>query len=542
MNNLTSQCSCILGSIDKLNHEMTSYKTRHSSYGDPTGCIVGTRVKILEDLEAWALNSNSRKVYWMVGMAGTGKSTIAHTFCEILEGKNILGGSFFASRASDKTNNPRLIVPVIAYALAKASPSIKFEVIKAIEDDPTLAEPTYINLNEQFKKLIYSPIQKTTVDNARTYKIVVIDALDECINLTFVSSLITLILQSTPDIPLKIFIASRDETLIRNAFYPKHMLEVPNTFYLHEVEKDVVKGDIEKYIKKSLVNVQERRQLGQNLDAWPPQAELSTLIDLAGTLFIYAATTIRFIDDEDYRDRLSILTGPNSKSRSNLPTAEIDHLYRRILKQACKRKLPSEVNRMRETLAIIIFLRNPLPIQGISTLLERDISVSLSRLKSLVHVPSNEQAAVAIFHASFPDFITDPNRCSPKHCPLFPALVPSSCHGMLALKCLECMNRSLRYNLCDVPPESTVSRREATNLPHYIDKISEAVRYSCLYWVSHLGEVEVPAPELVEALEAFLHKHLLHWIECLSILGELRTGVKSLQTVTPILSVSGLPE
>jgi ABC-type dipeptide/oligopeptide/nickel transport system ATPase component len=97
----------------------------------------------------------------MVGMAGIGKSTIAHTFCENLEAKNILGGSFFASRASEKTRNARLIIPVIAHALARASPRIKVEVVKAIEDDPTLAEPTYIKINEQFKRLIYNPLRTT---------------------------------------------------------------------------------------------------------------------------------------------------------------------------------------------------------------------------------------------------------------------------------------------------------------------------------------------------------------------------------------------
>src|SRR5882757_931511 len=128
-----------IGSIDKLNHEMTSYKTRHSSYGNPTGCMAGTRVKILADLEDWASDDDLQKVYWLVGMAGTGKSTISQTLCEILDGKNMLGASFFCSRASEKTNNARLIVPAIAHALSKASPSIQSEVVKAIEDDPTLA-------------------------------------------------------------------------------------------------------------------------------------------------------------------------------------------------------------------------------------------------------------------------------------------------------------------------------------------------------------------------------------------------------------------
>ena len=82
-----------IGSIDKLKHAMTSYKTRHSSYGDPTGCMEGTRVKILADLETWALDDLDTKVYWIVGMAGNGKSTILHSLCEILDAKICLAAA-----------------------------------------------------------------------------------------------------------------------------------------------------------------------------------------------------------------------------------------------------------------------------------------------------------------------------------------------------------------------------------------------------------------------------------------------------------------
>ena len=127
--------------------------------------MAGTRVKILVDLEAWASDDLSSKVYWLVGMAGTGKSTILHTLCEILDRKNILGGSFFCSRGSENTWNARLIVPTIAHSLASTSPCIKSEVVKAIEEDPKLAEPTYINLVDQLNKLIHDPIQ-VSVGNA----------------------------------------------------------------------------------------------------------------------------------------------------------------------------------------------------------------------------------------------------------------------------------------------------------------------------------------------------------------------------------------
>lgn len=134
-----------------------------------------------------AADDSNTKVCWLVGMAGTGKSTISQTLCEILDGKNMLGASFLCSRASEKTRNERLIIPAIAHALAMASPSIDCEVVKAIEDDPDLAEPIYGNWKEQFKKLIYLPIRTSICQGVRTYKTIVIDAADECSDLEFVS-------------------------------------------------------------------------------------------------------------------------------------------------------------------------------------------------------------------------------------------------------------------------------------------------------------------------------------------------------------------
>ena len=525
-----------LGSIDKLNHEMTSYKTRHSSYGDPTGCMAGTRVKILEDLEAWASDDLSSKVYWLVGMAGTGKSTILHTLCEILDGKNMLGGSFFCSRGSENARNARLIIPTIAHSLASTSPCIKSEVVKAIENDPKLAEPTYINLAGQFNKLIRDPIQVSVGNAVKTYKIIVIDAVDECTDLRSISSLIQLILESASAIPLKVFIASRDEPLIRRAFTSLPRLQT--AFYLHEADKDIVKGDIRTYLETSLAEI--KADHGHTLDTWPSQSEISALLDDSGTLFIYAATVIRYISlgGPLYKSRLSAMVSQGIKPVSKLQTSTIDGLYDHILDQACESKEESEVIPMRQLVSMIIFLRNPLPIQPISSLSEIDAHLYLSPLTSVIHVPTHEEAAVTPFHASFPDFITNPIRCSRKRDPPFCVLVASEGHEMLALKCLGQMNRSLKYNICEVPKELTVSRRETTNSPDNRKKISEELKYSCLYWGLHFFEVQLPGVDLIDALDNFLHKHLLHWIECLSELGELQTGIPSLRSVATALSVS----
>jgi len=500
----------------------------------------GTRVKVLEELDTWASDADSSKVYWMVGMAGIGKSSIAHTFCKILEAKNILGGSFFASRASEKTSNARLIIPVMAHALARTSPPIRIKVIQAIEDDPTLAEPTYGIMKKQFEQLIYNPIRTTARTVDKLYKVLVIDAIDECIDPRVVSAFIKLVLGLASEIPLKVFISSRDESPIRHAFSSGD--NKAKNFYLHDIEKDVVQKDIRKYLETSLANIRDEHCHG-TAEKWPLKPELEGLIARSGTLFIYAATAVRYIGDGDefYKSRLSEMAIQGLESVDEFQT-DLDVLYIHILEKACKGKRKHEADILRHLVSIIIFLRTPLPMEAIASLSERNAHSDLLPLASVIYIPKHLEAVVAPFHASFPDFITNADRCSPERCPSFRSLVASEGHKLLALKCLKQMNRSLKYNICEIPKEFTISRKGRTNSPENVGKISEALKYSCIYWAAHLAQVKIFDPELTDALLVFLHKHLLHWIECLSTLSELQIGLKSLGRIVNVLLVSYSPE
>lgn len=300
------------------------------------------------------------------------------------------------------------------------------------------------------------------------------------------------------------------------------------------------------YLQMSLADIHERNG-DTNSNPWPSQSELLKLLNHSGRLFIYAATAIRYIDDggEHYKSRLSIMANQKPKFHSKLQTSAIDSLYRLILEQACASKEESEVTPMKQIASTVIFLKNPLSIQAIASLSQIDthlLSAYLSPLISVIHVPTNKDAAVAPFHASFPDFVTDPTRCSPSphKLPWFDALVPWEGHTMLSLKYLECMNHSLKYNIFNIPKELTVSCRGRINPPHNLIKISEALKYSCIYWASHFAEGHISSEDLICALSQFLHEHLLHWIECLSLLDELQAGVKSLRIVATALSVSDL--
>ena len=57
----------------------------------------GTRRDVLSQLEEWLENKQDKGVFWLNGLAGTGKSTIAQTFAETTFADGILGASFFCS-------------------------------------------------------------------------------------------------------------------------------------------------------------------------------------------------------------------------------------------------------------------------------------------------------------------------------------------------------------------------------------------------------------------------------------------------------------
>ena len=58
-------------------------------------------------------------VFWLNGLAGTGKSTIAQTIAERAFAEGRLGASFFCSGAVEDRSDLQLIFPTLAFQLAQ---------------------------------------------------------------------------------------------------------------------------------------------------------------------------------------------------------------------------------------------------------------------------------------------------------------------------------------------------------------------------------------------------------------------------------------
>ena len=518
--------------VGRLPHaEDASYDTRQASNNEePQGCMAGTREQILADLEEWAVNNAAPKVFWLNGMAGTGKTSIAQSLSERLHKNEILGASFFCSRsASQAVKDASFIIPTIAYTLSRLSPVLRSAISKAVEEKPDVG--SLHKLSVQFRLLLVDPVKSVLDSSLKTY-VVVIDALDECTKLVQVEKFIQAVVDFAPDMPLKFFISSRDTTQIRRAF--NHNPTYPPTIVsLHTIERAVVQEDIKLYLYTSLSAIVAENPLP---NPWPPLDEFKILLERSDRLFIYAATALRYIGapDVDFRERLTDIT---RLTPARMQTGVIDSLYNDIMRQAfCSEFKPEEVSRRHNILSAVVFLLIPLSMDAIAYLLSMDslqAQFALAPFRSVIHVPPMADISpVTIFHASFPEFIVHLSRCEEPF-----RLDQSEGHQMLTVQCLRCLNQILKRNIWNLNMKTVSSSHEPNaNL--------EALRYSCLHWASHLAQALVassaqnPMTEIQVLFSIFVDQHLLHWFECLSALKELESGIMSLDIAYEAISVS----
>jgi Adenylylsulfate kinase and related kinases len=490
------------------------------------GCTEGTREAILAKLMAWATEVTSPKIYWLTGMAGTGKTTIAHTFSEILNKNQMLCVTFFCSRQESDCNNTGLILPTLAYQLARCSPAASQALVNILEQNPDAGLQK--NLNSQFNDLIFGLAKTAFVGPGHRPVIIIIDALDECAEQKGVTQLLSIISQYASKLPFKFFLTSRPEQKIGNRFNQPEF-ERHSRFVLHDVEEDVVAADIELYFRARLNEIaHERRDEMPSDSSWPSEEQFKTLVNCAGKLFIYAATVCEYVErGKSVRDRLDVATGISGSSL-NGKTEILDNLYGHIVATALDEADLKEKMHIRNVLQVVISARNPMSINAISALLQtkcRTVHAALQPLHAVLHIPSDNDysAPISTFHASFPDFITNQGRSRSNYLDL------SHCHQWMALQCLALI-QPLKENICGVSGQlSNAEIGQSTIKEH----IPEGLAYACTHWPFHVSEiilVESSMPvNMHTVLQQFLDCNVLQWTECMSLLQQLDIAIEGLK-------------
>src|SRR6266436_1612387 len=130
---------------------------------DVVGCLEHTRVDLLGDIDHWVMDDgkDSPWMYVLQGLAGTGKSTIAHTVCKNIADRRWLGASFFFSRNEASCSNPFLVFTTIAYQLAIRYPQFYNTLTKILKAD---LDVVGLTLEMQLEKLVVEPMRAAADD------------------------------------------------------------------------------------------------------------------------------------------------------------------------------------------------------------------------------------------------------------------------------------------------------------------------------------------------------------------------------------------
>ncbi|KAK6343586.1 hypothetical protein TWF730_011177 [Orbilia blumenaviensis] len=513
-------------------------------------CLPDTRVDLLKRITAWGQEPSSKIIFWLNGMAGTGKSTISLTVANEFADKGQLAASFFFSRGGGNLSHAGMFVTTIAIQLANRLKALKHHICKAIQDDRRVASRA---LRAQWDQLIMSPLSNLKASALPPF-ILIIDALDECEGDNDIRLLLQLFTEtaSIEGINIRIFITSRPETPIRLGFRA-----MPEIFHfdlaLHEVSRTIVNHDILIFFK---ARFKEIRDISEGVPTdWPGDEIIDILVRKADGLFIYAATVYRFIKTyigqwlpqnllEVFLPRIE--PAHRHKRRKvplSSPTKELDAIYVQILNHSIegveegedKKELAEE---FRQVVGSIVVLSEPLSAAALERLLDIDqgrVRLRLRHLHSVLNVPQDQDSPIRLLHPSFRDFLLDKERC---HNPLF-WVDKKIAHQQLATRCLEllsCSHAGLKRDICNLQQPGVLAAEVNKSL--IAQRLLPEIQYACQYWIEHLRQGEEHHYDN-GSVDVFIRQHLLHWFEVLALIGKVTQGVHAIALLENMINVSG---
>ncbi|KAH7103560.1 hypothetical protein BKA62DRAFT_828294, partial [Auriculariales sp. MPI-PUGE-AT-0066] len=408
-------------------------------------CTDGTRVSILQQMQDWASSTDGPMVYWLAGLAGTGKTTIASSFCQLLEAVGVKVLSFFITRHAADRNKLCAVVSTLAYQLAQINLSASTVISNAFDKQLDISSRP---IAFQAQELLVAPLSAIfKSDAASTQQIVfVIDAMDECDDFSsadgyiLFTALLPILRQRGSRV--KLFVTSRTEpklsAMIDRVF--SGASDDCSTFLLHEVDEASVSADIRTFTQKGFSDI--RRRFRHIPDDWPSPEQVEDLVTLSGKLFVFASTALLWIGEE-HTSPISRLTEILSATRSSRPVDRherspynhLDVLYLAALRNATLDPDPDSVanTRLRQILFLITCGTYDvcLDIISIALLLEHhEVQPFLDSLSVVVQTPVRTSTSqtlkvepgemvnvpksmrIQTFHQSFSDFLVDPKRCT----------------------------------------------------------------------------------------------------------------------------------
>ena len=485
-------------------------------------CMEGTREALLNQIMAWAANeSDTSNIYWIYGLPGIGKTSLAHSICEKLHNKRRLAGAFFCQRDDANMSDLRNIFPTLISKLAEVFPPFRSIVADRLRSDPNLT-------SKSMKDSLFLDFICNLSRCPKHVLVIVIDALDECGDDQNRPALLKVLTEAASLAPwLKIIVTSRPEDEIQHFFD-----RLPRSSYSrYDLATDQkARADLQTFAQSQFELVAKKWCLPT---PWPEQPLFDGVIAQANGLFIFIKTLVLTLKqcedpDETLKAVLQDSAGAGLKPLYNL--------YSSILKA---RSVPNNAD-FRQMIGVLLTAapyrtlceESVAELAGVRTNL---VKKWVNDLSSLLYRDEAANGGVRVRHLSISDFFVS------DHCAYQVNL--EDANMQLGIACLKTMVAQLRFNICKLE-DSRLANVDVNDLPSRINKhISDVLQYSSLHWSNHLCFTPDNGDRCVwgKLKEFFGGLYGLFWIEVLSIMGMVPIGAPSLRRIISWAKVSSAP-
>ncbi|KZT58257.1 hypothetical protein CALCODRAFT_432914, partial [Calocera cornea HHB12733] len=357
---------------------------RGASWDPDKGCLPGTRKAIFDDVWNWIdspESANSAEVLWICDVAGSGKSSVAHSLCQQAKEKGMLWSCFFFDRMSAERNSPEKFVSTLVRDLAARDQRVAGVVAGILENDPSLCSAS---ITRQFEGILLHPALASYHRNGT--RLLVVDALDEACD----KSLLALFCHGVRKLPRnwRIVLTSRPLSHLTRALQSASHVKR----YGRRLHGSEVLSDVELFIRSRLLEI---TALGS----------FYCLAVHSEGLFQWASTAIDSLaccsDAERQIHLIHSLVGSNALGE------RMDILYAALL-QGCPWEDDSFVQGYQQVVGTIVTVREPISCCALDELYQKHPHSSMHILEQMGAFMSGYESpveAVRLLHLSLRDYL-----------------------------------------------------------------------------------------------------------------------------------------
>jgi len=491
-------------------------------------CMDGTRQSILNQIMDWVANKlrqedvSQRNMYWLYGLPGIGKTSLAHSICANLHERNHLAGAFFCRRDDPNLSEPKNILPTFIHELAIIFPPFRTIVAQHLRDHPNLTL-------ESMKDTLLLDFIRSLPQHPNHTLVFVIDAFDECGDARRRPRLLKALTDATVQAPwLKIIVTSRTEVDIQHFFDTL----TQSSYFPYDLASDQdASADLRTFARSQFDSLASFWHFDT---PWPKESDFEKAISRARGLFIFIKTLVLILEQcENPKESLKAALADSASTGLE----SLFELYSSILKS----RIVHDSAGFRRVIGVLLTTapyralcdETIAELAGVEQFL---VKRWVDALNSVLYRDDAANNGVRVRHLSVYDFFRS-DRCSYQ-------VNVRDADVQLGIACLKAMTTQLHFNICKLE-DSRLANADVRDLPSRVEQnISDALQYSCRHWLDHLYFPPANRDQRVLVLgsvkEFFEGLYPLFWVEVLSIMGMVPIGVPSLRRLLSWVRVSTL--